>query len=370
MQIASMSLLPVQFPLYVPFTTALHSVEVKNCILVRLESDTGIVGWGEAAPEQEITGDDHFTAYHVLRDILNDVVAGARLEDEDDLNELLLELARYIEQSSTAVAAVDIALHDLWSREEGVPLYSRFGVTVKPLKTSISIGIMETDALLTKIGAIVDSGADSIKLKIGSGVDDDVELVSTVRARFGDTITLRLDANQAYTPDSAITLLKRLEKFDIEFVEQPVPASDLPGLKRVNDEAAIPVMADEAVRYYDDLVKIVEGDICNRVNLKLMKSGGLHQLNRFIQYCKTNNIDAMIGCMVETPIGISAGVNLALQGGVVRWTDLDGHLFLKDIERVFSGFSTDGAMNNISGDPGLGLVVDGTALQDIMSEIE
>jgi len=358
MKIIKMDLFPVSFPLAIPFTTALHSVNVKRCLLVRLESDEGFSGWGEAAPEVEITGDDAETAYMTADEDLRSIIVGRDMKGDDEFREVLTLLEHFVNKSSTAVAAVDIALHDLWCRGSGMPVYRYYGGINKPLKTSISIGILETRILLDRIDSILESGGNRIKLKIGKSKKGDYELLAAVRARFGDKITLSLDANQGYSVDDALELFNKIHKFDIEYIEQPVPAADLAGLKRLYRESPIPVMADEAVCTLDNLISIIENDVCDRVNLKLMKSGGLFQVNRFIHLCSENNIKCQLGCMIETPIGIAAGVHLGMQNKSVLWTDLDGHLFLENIVNCITGLDTVGDLNALSNDNGLGLDVD------------
>lgn len=362
MKITEMELYRVKFPLFTPFTTALHSVDVKECIIVKLTSDEGLTGWGEAAPEIEITGDDADVAFGLLDGTLCDMVVGWKLTASEDFNGILLEMEPFIAESSCAVAAVDIALHDLWARVNKIPLYEHFGGTHRPLPTSLSIGIMDEEQLFQTIRELIGSGAKCIKLKIGDDAASDLGLIKKFRETFGYDIKLRLDANQGYNYSEAIDLFKKMEPFNIEFIEQPVPADDLSDLKLLHNESPIPVMADEAVRSYDSLVELAEQNACGRVNLKLMKSGGIFQVNKCIQFCSDNNIQCMIGCMIESPIGIAAGVHLALQGKAVKWTDLDGHLFLEGIGSVFTGLKTEKGENILTEEHGLGVDVNEGAL--------
>ena len=366
MKITKMDLYPVSIPLLTPFTTAIHSVDVKKCVLVRLESEDGCVGWGEAAPEVEITRDDCGTAFNLLDTRLRETVIGMDLDTRNDLEALLLGMEPQIEKSSTAVAALDIALHDLWTRSENIPLCEYFGGAVGAVPTSISIGIMEERRLFQTIQRIIDSGAAVIKLKIGDDSDADLKTISRFRDSFGYDITLRLDANQGYSVQQALQLFNKIEQFNIEFIEQPVPAGNLLDLKKVCSESPIPVMADEAVSSESDLQKLVGEKICNKVNLKLMKAGGLYQVNKMIDLCYSNKIECMIGCMIETPIGISAGVHLAAQDKSVKWTDLDGHLFFENIERVFPGLSTRKGKNLLKNRPGLGVDVHSDRLEGLI----
>jgi L-alanine-DL-glutamate epimerase-like enolase superfamily enzyme len=214
---------------------------------------------------------------------------------------------------------------------------------------------MEPERVLDRISAIIGTGGRTIKLKIGMSPGKDLLLIRSVRERFGDSITISLDANQGFSAGEALGLFEKLAEYDIQFIEQPVPADDLDGLKMLHESSPVPVMADESVCSLTDLEGIVDGGICDRVNLKLMKSGGLYQLKRMIEYCSVNDIGCQIGCMIETPVGISAGVHLGLSSAAVKWTDLDGHMFLGDIENIFKGLKTAGDINVVSCGSGLGL---------------
>jgi o-succinylbenzoate synthase len=357
-----MDLYPVKIPLITPFITSLHSVDVKNCIIVRLTTDEGIVGWGEAAPEIEITGDDHKIAYETLDRSIRDIIVDKTIDNIGDFHDILNSLSKLISTSSTSVAAVDIALHDLWAKINKIPLYQFFNGSHGPLATSISIGIMEIDRLINTIGKLIESEVSIIKLKIGSGIEKDYTTIKKVRETFGYDFILRLDANQGYTYKDALILFNQLEEFKIEFIEQPVKYDNLTDLKLLHEECPIPIMADESISSFDDLMNVAKNNICNRVNIKLMKSGGLHPADRLIQFCNDQNIDCMIGCMIETPIGIAAGVHLGLQNKSVKWTDLDGHLFFGNIDHIFSGLRTEKGFNTVSKNYGLGLNVDETAL--------
>jgi o-succinylbenzoate synthase len=355
MKIASMELFPVALPLSVPFTTALHNIEVKNSILVRLETDDGLHGWGEAAPELEITGDDSEGAFALLDKKLRKHILKSEFETEDEFTEMLVGFDEYISESSSAVAAVDIALHDLWAKQNKIPLFEYFKASHKPVPTSLSIGMMGETELFDTIRSYVDRGVRTIKLKIGSDIDSDLQLIAKFREAFGFEITLRLDANQGYSYAEALNLFKELEQFDIEFIEQPLPASDLTGLKSLNEVSPIPIMADEAVHSLADLEQIAELGIVSSVNIKLMKSGGLYRTEKMLKFCSENRIECMVGCMIETPIGIAAGVHLSMQDKYVKWTDLDGHLFLNETEGIFSGLETINDSNTVSQKPGLGV---------------
>jgi L-alanine-DL-glutamate epimerase-like enolase superfamily enzyme len=168
-------------------------------------------------------------------------------------------------------------------------------------------------------------GFSTLKLKGGLDPDDDVERVRAVRAAVGTHITLWLDANQGYGVTDTVRVTSALAA-TIELIEQPTPAADLEALMSAARGSAVPVVADESVQTAADALEIA-GEVAG-INIKLQKSGGLLEARRIAAICDASGMSAMIGCMDECALGISAGLQLALSLPIVAWADLDAHLDL------------------------------------------
>ena len=162
---------------------------------------------------------------------------------------------------------------------------------------------------------------------MGSGIEKDVERVRVVRETVGDDKMIYVDFNQAYSAKMALRVIEKIEKYNIEFVEQPVPAHFLQDLKFVRNSSPIPVMGDEAIFSIYDASRVISMEAVDIINVKLMKAGGITEAIKIIDLAESYNIPVMMGCMVETSLALSAGLSVALGKMNVKYADLDGNTF-------------------------------------------
>ncbi len=167
-------------------------------------------------------------------------------------------------------------------------------------------------------------------MKVGVNPTEDVERIRLIREAIGGNIQLRIDANQGWTPKQAIEALNKMEKFKIQFAEQPVPAEDMKGLVEVRKNSPIPIMADESVHSPEDAMRLIQAEAVDLINIKLMKSGGILKARKIAAIAEAAGIPCMIGCMGESEIGIAAGAHLAAAVKNIQYADLDSDLLLKD----------------------------------------
>jgi L-alanine-DL-glutamate epimerase-like enolase superfamily enzyme len=302
----------IELPLRHAWTIARGSSPSKTNVLTRLSQD-GLSGLGEAAPNARYH-EDHRTVVACLDRI------GPLLGDD------LSRWAGILDRIETAApadhaarAAVDIALHDLAAQREGVPLWRLLGAdpSVMP-RTSFSIGL---DAIPVMQEKVREAAAFPIlKVKLGSA--DDRAVIEGIRAVTDKP--LYVDANEGWRdPAQAIAMIDWLAGMGVVLVEQPLPAADLPGARRVRAGARLPIFADEAVLDTSDLARI--HDSYDGINIKLQKSGGLRPARRMLEAARERGMQVMIGCMIETSIGITAAAHLA---PLADRADLDGNLLL------------------------------------------
>ena len=223
--------------------------------------------------------------------------------DPDDLVPLLHDVAAAVVDNRGAKAAVDVALHDLVARRRGVSLPVLLGGSLLQVPTDVTVAAGEPDALAAAALERVADGFDVLKLKVGTDAADDVQRVLAVRGAVGPATTLRLDANQGWTPREAVRVLARLADAgaDIELVEQPVAAADLAGLAWVRDRVDTPVMADEAVCGVRDLIEVIDRGAADLVNVKLVKAGGLLPARTLLELARAYGLGTMVGSMMEGP---------------------------------------------------------------------
>ncbi|TSC22935.1 dipeptide epimerase [Corallococcus sp. Z5C101001] len=304
----------VELPLRHAWTISRGTSTVKRNVFVELRAE-GHVGHGEAAPNVRY-GESWETVEAALHQ-LAPVLEGRDLRAFRDVSEAL---DAALPDNPAAKAAVDLALHDLAGKVLGVPLYRMLGVDPRrqPV-TSMSIGIDAPETLAVKVR----EAADFPVLKVKLGSDRVREVFGTVRALTAQAI--RVDANEAWTPDAALAHIQWLSTQGVELVEQPLPAADVDGAKWLRARSPLPLVADESLTKASDVPKLAEG--FHGINVKLQKSGGIREALRIIETARACGLKVMLGCMVETGLGIAAGAQLA---PLVDWVDLDGNLLLAD----------------------------------------
>lgn len=222
--------------------------------------------------------------------------------------------------AGSARCVLDLALHDLAGRLAGVPLRSLLGVGDAPLPpTSVTVPIADVDAMVARAGGFADHPI--VKTKVG--FDGDVEVVEAIRSVFPGRI--RVDANEGWTEEQAIERLARLEPFDVELCEQPIPMRNLDALKRVTEASPIPVYADEDAGTSADVAALA--GVVDGVNLKLRKAGGIRETWRAIATARAHEMGVMLGCDLDSGIAMGAGAALA---PLCDFVDLDGPLLLAE----------------------------------------
>ncbi|WP_256545319.1 dipeptide epimerase [Halobellus inordinatus] len=320
----------VTLPLADAFTISRGTQTTAENVVVRITDDDGTTGVGAAAPSAHY-GETAATVEAVLPDLLAVVES---VDDPHAVAAIERELRGVVEDNPAARTAVDVALHDLAAKRLGVPLYRQWGLDPDQApKTSFTIGLDETDRMREKTRAAVDDGYDVLKIKLGT--DRDEEIVAAVREEAPEA-RIRVDANEAWTPREAVRMTDRLAAYGVEFVEQPVPASDPEGLRFVYERSALPIAADESCVTLPDVPAVA--DRTDIVNLKLMKCGGLPEARRMIAAARAHGLEVMLGCMIETNAAIAAACHLA---PLLDYADLDGALLLDDDE--YAGVPIDGS---------------------------
>ncbi len=286
------------------------STSKRNVIVERRHG--GVVGRGEAAPNVRY-GESAETVTGALQRL-----APALDGDPWHFRELSERVDAVMPGHAAAKAALDIALHDLAGKRMGVPLYRMLGLNPARMPlTSFSIGIDEPEALARKVREA--EPYPVLKVKLGAGAVR--ETFGAVRAATSKVV--RVDANEAWSAREALEHIEWLATQGVELVEQPLPAADVEGAKWLRERSPLPLVADEAVMMAADVPKLAEG--YHGINVKLQKCGGIREALRIIETARSCGLKVMLGCMVETSVGIAAAAHL---GPLVDWLDLDGNLLI------------------------------------------
>lgn len=314
----------IRVPLKTPFKTALRTVDTVEDIVVSVHTDTGHVGYGEAAATAVITGDTHGSIIEAIRKYIAPRLVG---QDIADLNRITQLIQTALEKNTSAKAAIEIAVYDLWGQLYGAPLYQMLGGGDPVITTDITISVDYIDKMVSDSLSAVDRGFESLKIKVGKDIGVDIERVKAIYAAVEGRALLRLDANQGWTAKQAVFAIQQLEDAGVrlELVEQPVKAKDLDGMKYVTERVNTPIMADESVFGPTEVIDLIRMRAADIINIKLMKTGGISNAIRIADIAALYGIECMIGCMIETSISVAAAVHVAVaKANVITKVDLDG----------------------------------------------
>lgn len=278
MKIQDLKIKKISVPLKTPFKTALRTVEKVEDVIVEIYTDTGNTGFGEAPPTGVITGDTTGAIMGAIEDHIKKAIVGMDIEN---FEAVIRKLNGCIIKNTSAKAAVDIALYDLYGQLYRAPLYKLLGGFRKEISTDITISVNDIEKMVKDSLDAVKRGYKTLKIKVGENSEKDLERMKAIRQAVGYDIDLRIDANQGWKPKEAVKVLRKMEdaELDLEFVEQPVIAQDIEGLKFVTDNVSIPVLADESMFSPRDALNILQKRAADMINIKLMKSGMLHMLS-------------------------------------------------------------------------------------------
>jgi L-alanine-DL-glutamate epimerase-like enolase superfamily enzyme len=323
-----------------PFIIARGGSSEYRVVRVTVTDDEGMTGWGEAAPSKHYgeTADSVVSVLPVLASVLENA-------DGWSLEALEHGMAKAIRFNASARAAVSAALHDLVAKRLGVPLYRMWGLdpAASP-PTSFTISIAPDEATLRERVREA-AGFPVLKLKLGSSWDE--RIVRVVREMEPGKV-LRVDANAAWTPKHALRMIPLLQELGVEFVEQPLPAHEIEGLRFVRERSALPIIADESCLVSTDIPALAGA--VDGINIKLAKCGGLREALRMVATARAHDLSVMCGCMVESSLGITAAAHLA---PLLDYADLDGAELVTNDPYV--GATIDGGVVQLPSGPGLGV---------------
>jgi L-alanine-DL-glutamate epimerase-like enolase superfamily enzyme len=334
----SLTFRTVELPLRHAWTISRGTSTSKRNVLVELRSGAH-VGYGESAPNVRY-GETADTVNEALQQ-LAPVLAAGDVRYFRRLSEVLEEA---LPGNYAAKAALDLALHDLAGKTLGVPLYRVLGIdpSRQPV-TSFSIGIDTPEILARKVA----EAEPYPILKVKLGTESVRETFGAVRAVTSKPI--RVDANEAWhKPEEALAHIQWLAGQGVELVEQPMPAADMEGAKWLKARSPLPLLADEALSMGSDVPKLSQG--YHGINVKLQKCGGIREAVRIIETARACGLRVMLGCMVETSLGIAAAAHLA---PLVDWADLDGNLLIS--ADPFRGHPVVEGRIQLGAGPGLGV---------------
>jgi L-alanine-DL-glutamate epimerase-like enolase superfamily enzyme len=327
MQIARLEAWPVHLTLSEPYTIAYETVTSTTNVFVRLHTNSPLVGHGCAAPDLAVTGETPGGVLSALDDVAGPALAGLDPTRPAAVYQRLREALGF---RPSALAALDMAVLDVLGQAGGLPLWKLLGGARDRIRTGMTIGILGEAETVEQARRWVGQGFRFLKLKGGRDVAEDVCRVRKVREAVGPDVELAFDANQGYSVEDALTLVRECAEARLVFVEQPTPRQTPSWLGEVQRHSPVPVMADESLTTPRQALDLAAGRAVRLFNIKLMKVGGISPALAIDAVAEGAGIGVMVGCLDEAALGIAAGLHFALGRPNVAYADLDAHFALPD----------------------------------------
>ena len=349
-------------PLHAPFAIAKRTAHAANNVLIAVRTNE-TVGLGESAPVTYVTGESVDTVLAAIEEVAP-LFTGLPLERLEPLWSIV---ARELFDAPAARAGLEMALLEVWAQHWRLPLWQFFGAAQDTLTTDVTVPLVPPDTAANLAKEAWDEGFRHLKLKVGH-VDGHTEDLARVEAviRACPHAALRIDANQAFDVDEAVTFVQEVIRMGarVELLEQPVDSKDVAGLQAVRERVNVPVFADEAARTPAEVLHLLTQDAVDGINVKLQKSG-LAGAMQIIQLCRTAGKRLMLGCMLESRLGIAAAAHMAGGTGAFDFLDLDSHRLLCPVSGLAGGFDVQSGTLHINGEmPGWGVVRQENLLPD------
>jgi L-alanine-DL-glutamate epimerase-like enolase superfamily enzyme len=305
---------PFELRLRHTFTISRESIDTQPTLVVELQDD-GVSGYGEATTNQYYGCTVASMSQRL--EALRPQIEGAKWEHPE---ELWQQMQSALADDPFALCALDEAAHDLWGKRLGKPVYELWGLTTEKIPASnYTIGIDTLPKMIEKLQEF--PGWPIYKIKLGTA--HDIEIVRGLRQV--TSATFRVDANCGWTAEQTVEYAPQLKELGVEFIEQPLPADRIDDIRRIRDQVALPLVADESCIVESDVRKCA--GVFHSINIKLMKCGGLTPARRMIAEARQLGLKVMVGCMTESTVGISAiGQLLPL----LDYVDMDGAVLLAE----------------------------------------
>lgn len=350
MKITNIKIETLKLELYKPFTVALGTIEHVETMLVQIETDEGIIGIGEGAPFEFVTGETLEASLKLAKQFKSMLIG----ENPLQIEKIHMMMDKMIVGNTATKAAFDIALHDILGKKLNAPLYQVLGGHSNAFTTDVTIGIDAPEVMAKEAKERVDSGFTILKVKAGLDASHDIEAIQLIRKAVGDRIRIRMDANQGWTVPESLRVIKALEPLQVEAIEQPLPYWNIEGHAYIRSKVLMPIMADESVHSPQDALKIIRQDAADILNIKLMKSAGLYKASQINHIAESAGLTCMVGCMLESKIGITAGASLVAAKKNILEADMDSFLYMKDTG-IQGGISIENGVITLPEKPGLGI---------------
>lgn len=356
MKITDIKIEKVRIDLTVPFRVAFTEVRYSENILIKVTTDEGVEGYGEAAPLPLVTSE---TADSVIS-ILHMLKPGLIGMNPFDIEAIHAMMDSFILGNGSAKCAVDLAMYDIMGKYTGLPVYKLLGGYSNSVQNDITIGLASPEEMAQEaVQHVEKDGFHILKIKAGIDAEKDIRTIALIRKSVGPDIRLRVDANQGYDTSTAVYAMNEMQKYGVEAVEQCLPAWDFDGSAYIKSKVSgIQVMLDESIHTPLDAARACKNNCADVLNIKLMKCGGLFRASQINTIAEGFGVTCMVGCMMETKLATTAGVSLVASKKNITEADCDSFLFYEDEQTgMEGGFIREQDRFTLLDKPGFGLSI-------------
>jgi L-alanine-DL-glutamate epimerase-like enolase superfamily enzyme len=338
-----------------PFIISLGQLEFAENVIILINTNKGITGYGECSPFMTINGESQETCLVVAR-YLAKVLIG---KNPINIAECSALMDKVIYGNSSIKSAFDMALYDIAAKDAGQSLYQYLGGNNdKEIVTDYTISLDYPEKMAEDARWIRDHGYEIIKVKLGHSKEQDLECIHKIRQAIGPDVLLRADANQGWSVENAPGILQELAQYDIQHCEEPIPRCEFMELPKIRKSSPIPIMADETCFDHHDAKRLLAMGVCDSINVKLGKSSGIFKALKIMELAKQANMPIQIGGFMESRLGFTAAAHLAMVSDQAKYFDFDTPL-MQEEDPVVGGieYGEKGKITLPEG-PGLGATID------------
>lgn len=362
MKIERIEIIPVSIPLKKKVKISFTTWEKVEYVITKIFTNEGIVGVGESAPWVPISRESQETIIGIVSKHLAPILIG---EDPFNIEKIWWKMDTAVPGNGMAKAALDLPLYDIIGKALNIPVYKILGgKTTEAIPLVGLVGLGSIEQMLQEIEEWIQAGYKSLRIKTGKGIKEDVELIRIIREYVGPDVKLRIDANQAYTTPMAIKMIKELEPFDIEIIEQPTVWYDFEGLARVTMSVDTPILPHESLYSVYDAIQLDRIGAGNVFALKTYRPGGLTLAKKLAMYMELRNIPMFVCSSVELAVSTAAAAHFALAfyKNIKFASEMSGPVALED-DIADPGVKIEKGMAIVIDRPGYGVELDENRLK-------
>lgn len=336
MIIKDLEVFPLSLPMKQSFQISGGTVGDSNQgaphVYVKIVSDEGFEGWGEARPSHRWSYETIETVVSTIQRYIKPLLIGMKVDDLATIHEMIdKEISSGISKGQPICkAAVDMALYDLIGKKSNKSLSEiLLGRSKEGIDLSYLISTRDRDEATKKARYARENGFKAVDVKIGFNVDIDMEVLEVVKSETPD-LFFRVDANQGYSLPEAIKAAKKMEKIGVDVFEQPLKANDLLGARELRRKTSVPIALDESIWSPSDVLQAIRLEACDYAVIKLTKMGGITGAKLAGEIAKEANLGLLGGGLTESFLGLTSSAHLFNYLGIHLPSDLNGPFFLAD----------------------------------------